>query len=114
MSNQDIGALEALAIILNVHDTVGRLLVADGLSSPIDFSPSERKVLGRVFNEIEDDLEVLAEGWGLAPISGVPMIHADDEFDDWGLLDDWDDELQEQEDFAQDDDFHNLDHSEME
>ena len=114
MSNQDIGALETLAIILNVHDTVGKLLVADGLSSPIDFSPAERKVMSRVFNEIEDDLEVLAEGWGLTPVDGFRVSDTDDEFDDWGLLDDWDDELQEQEDFAQDGDFANLDHSEME
>jgi len=105
------GSLRALAIILVAHEAVSKVLNANA-REPITFNVAERQVMGRLFNDLEDDLEVLAESWCLIPT--VRPIDADDEMDEyWGdMLDEWDDELQEQEDFAQDGELDNLDHSE--
>lgn len=106
--------LRTLAILLVAHEAVSKVVEAD-MREPIILSAPERQVMARIFNEIDDDLEVLAESWGLINAFDVRMIDADDEMDEvWGdMLDEWDDEQQEMEDFAQDDDFHNFDHSEM-
>lgn len=107
-----MNSLRSLAILLIAHEAVSKVVEADA-REPIDLSPVERQVMGRVFNEIEDDLEVLAESFGL--VTPVRMIDADDEMDNvWGdMLDDWTLEQQEMEDFAMDGDLDNLDHSEM-
>ncbi len=109
-------SLRAIEVLLAAHRLIGSLVVQDARKPFCLLSP-ERHVVARIFNELEDDLEILAENWEIvAPWSKVRMIDADDELDFMNnLIEPFDSILEDQEmaDFAQDRDEDNFDHSEM-
>ena len=120
-----MSALRALNKLLVAHKEIGDIIVMDR-DNPICLTGAERTVVSLILNEMEDDLEVLCENWGLtynetsmAPIPSVRMIDYDDERYDDGTFDDddWlkDMMLEDQElaDFAMDRDEDNFDHEEL-
>lgn len=102
--------MKVLATLITITSKVQEIVDAEA-NDPMIFTGPEKQVLARCMNELDDDLETLAENWGLLPpgvTRSTPWQQLDDpDFDD-DLFDDHLLEDQEMADFAQDRDEYNI------